>query len=100
MSKKRLSSKSSIRLVKIAPGENARFWDDCRAGGYICVGWDEVGSLLKFNSKDDLKSAFTRLCSYSPSWKADELWTLRELRPGDRIIANDGLTKVVGVGTV
>lgn len=100
MPKRRLSTQSSIRLVKIAPGEKARFWDDCRAGGYICVGWDEVGSLLNFDSKDDLKTAFGRRCSYSPLWKADELWTLRELQPGDRIIANDGLTKVVGVGTV
>jgi len=89
-----------VRLVKIAPGENAYFWDDCRMGGYICVGWDEVGDLGKFKSKDDFKAAFKRRCRYSPPWKANELWTLIELRPCDRIIANHGLTKVVGVGTV
>lgn len=100
MGSRRLSSRGRVRLVKIAPGEKARFWDDCRAGNYICVGWDEVGNLRNFDSKDDFKTAFKRRCSYSPSWKANELWTLTELRPGDKVIANDGLTKVVGVGTV
>jgi len=92
--------RDSVRLVKIAPGENACFWGDCLTGGYICVGWDEVGDLRKFKSKDDFKAAFERHCSYSPSWKGDELWTLMELQPGDKIIANNGLTRVVGVGTV
>lgn len=90
----------SVGLVKIAPGVHARFWDDCRAGGYICVGWDEVGDLRTFGSKDDFKRAFKQRCRYSPSWKANELWTLRELQPGDKVIANKGLTKVVGIGTV
>ncbi|HUI40917.1 MAG TPA: hypothetical protein VL523_03000, partial [Terriglobia bacterium] len=100
MGMRRLSPGTSVRLVKIAPGEKARFWDDCRAGQYICVGWDEVGNLRRFASKDDFKAAFSRRCSYSPAWKANELWTLMELRPGDRVIANNGLRKVVGVGTV
>lgn len=95
-----ISHGTKTRLVKIAPGEKARFWDDCRRGKYICVGWDEVGNLRSFKSKQDFKAVFQQRCSYSPSWKANELWTLMELRPGDRIVANNGLTKVVGVGTV
>jgi 5-methylcytosine-specific restriction protein B len=30
------------RVVKIAPGHDAEFWDECRAGGYICVGWERL----------------------------------------------------------
>ena len=30
--------RESKRIVKIAPGENAQFWQDCLRGGYICVG--------------------------------------------------------------
>lgn len=100
MGTRHLSFRGHVRLVKIAPGEKARYWDDCRGGNYVCVGWDEVGNLRNFDSKDDFKTAFKRRCSYSPSWKANELWTLMELRPGDRVIANNGLSKVVGVGTV
>lgn len=89
-----------VQLFKIAPGEKARFWNDCLKGGYICVGWDEVGDLTKFESRSAFISAFKRKCSYSPSWKWKELWTLRDLKIGDKVIANDGLMRVVGVGTV
>ena len=34
------------RVLKIAPGENARFWDDCLLKGYICVGWGRGGRSL------------------------------------------------------
>ena len=46
--------RESRRIVKIAPGEKAMFWDDCLQHGYICVGWEEVGDLNEFESKDDL----------------------------------------------
>ena len=36
------------RVIKIAPGVGATYWDDCLRDGYICVGWDEVGDLREF----------------------------------------------------
>ena len=33
--------RDAVRVVKIAPGERAAHWDECLAGGYICVGWDD-----------------------------------------------------------
>ncbi len=32
--------------------------------------------------------------------KAKELWTLRELRPGDIVVANRGINEILGIGTV
>jgi 5-methylcytosine-specific restriction protein B len=32
------AAREDVRVVKIAPGENAKFWNDCLQGGYICVG--------------------------------------------------------------
>jgi 5-methylcytosine-specific restriction protein B len=95
------------RIVKIAPGEQARYWDDCRTNGYICVGWDEIADLTEFDSKDDFKARFADVyrTNYngSPqaiSKKANELWTLRELEPGDVVIANKGISRVLAVGKV
>ena len=34
------------------------------------------------------------------SVKANEVWTFRELEPGDTVIANRGTSQVVGIGTV
>ena len=49
---------SAKRIVKIAPGHNGQFWDACRDGGYICVGWDEIGDLKQFESKEEFRRAF------------------------------------------
>jgi 5-methylcytosine-specific restriction protein B len=92
------------RIVKIAPGENAKYWDECRANGYICAGWDEVGDLREFSSKDEFRARFGQEYQYTTeskaTAKANELWTLFELEPGDIVIANKGTSRVLAVGTV
>lgn len=95
----------SRRVVKIAPGERGKFWDDCLHNGYICVGWDDIGDLTQFESKDEFRDAFREHYPYNGverqvSRKANELWTLRELQPGDTVIANRGVSELLGVGTV
>jgi 5-methylcytosine-specific restriction protein B len=92
------------RIVKVAPGEDAKYWDDCRTNGYICVGWDEVGDLREFSSKDEFRARFGETTTYTTeaktTAKANELWTLIELEPGDIVIANKGTSRVLAVGTV
>jgi 5-methylcytosine-specific restriction enzyme B len=51
--------RESRRIVKIAPGENAKYWKDCLENGYICVGWDEVGDLREFTSKESFVASFS-----------------------------------------
>lgn len=99
--------RDATRVLKIAPGDNARFWDDCRNNGYVCVGWDEVGDLRSFQDKPAFRAAFGAEFSkfYNDrqqmvSRKANELWRLSELEPGDVIIANRGTKEVLAVGTV
>jgi 5-methylcytosine-specific restriction protein B len=95
------------RIVKIAPGENARFWPECLDGGYIRVGWGKVGDLRQFESKEAFQVKFKE--EYGPMYKdhqptitkkGNEVWTLRELEPGDLVLANQGTSKVLAVGEV
>lgn len=99
--------RESQRIVKIAPGANASLWGDCLANGYIRVGWDEVGDLSAFESRDQFNAkyadAFSALYKGNGpkiSEKAGELWMLTELVPGDIVIANQGTSRIVGIGTV
>lgn len=101
------SPREGVRVVKVAPGENAQFWTECLQGGYICVGWDDVGDLREFESKDAFRARFEE--QYRDTYKdnksqiarkAKEVWTLRELEAGDKVIANRGTSKVLAVGTV
>src|SRR5207249_10356458 len=75
--------------------------------GYICVGWDDVGDLEQFESRAQFQERFaemfgTRYKEHAPTLakKANEVWTLRELEPGDLVVANQGKSRVLAVGKV
>ncbi|MDH6516152.1 5-methylcytosine-specific restriction protein B [Streptomyces sp. SAI-135] len=95
------------QIVKIAPGANASLWDECRAGGFIAVGWDDVADLRSFADKDEFQAAFA--AAYADEYngyqskisaKANEVWKLQSLRPGDLVVANKGTSEILGVGRV
>ncbi len=90
------------RYWKIAPGENAWNWKACLEGGYIAIGWEELGDLSKldrraFNERRD------RLVAEKPDWTrtgADQAWKFAHIKEGDRVVANRGTREVLGIGTV
>lgn len=96
------------RLVKIAPGEGAEYWEsDCLPQGIMVVGWGKVGDLNRFPSEDAFRAEFERC--YGEGYnghqgtitrKAREVWLLRSLRPGDLIAANRGTKEILAIGTV
>lgn len=99
------SPNEAQRAVKIAPGDEAKYWNECLAGGYICVGWDKVGDLDEFDSKSEFRLAFEEAYPFGGSRaqstkKGNELWMLKELEPGDLVVANQGTSRVLAVGQV
>jgi len=96
------------RIVKIAPGEDAKYWKECLAGGYICVkeaNWDEIGDLRDYESEESFVEDFVKHNPHYASHtialkKAQELWMLRELEASDIIVANEGIAHVLAVGIV
>jgi Domain of unknown function (DUF3883) len=94
-----------VALAKIAPGHAAEYWPQCLKNGYICVGWDAVGDLRRFDSEAKFRAVFEKHYKYGGSLsaarrKANELWTLTKLQSGDRVIANKGMNRVLAVGVV
>jgi hypothetical protein len=97
--------RKKVALVKIAPGHAAEYWPQCLKDSYICVGWDDVGDLTKFDSEASFRAVFAKHYKYGGNLsaarrKANELWTLTKLQSGDRIIANKGMSTVLAVGVV
>jgi predicted RNA-binding protein with PUA-like domain/DNA polymerase III delta prime subunit len=95
------------RVFKIAPGEQGRFWNAALAGGYVPVGWPEIADLRDYETFEALRSDVEThyLTGYNGNQgtvtlKAKELWLLRDIQPGDLIVANRGIDEVLGVGTV
>jgi len=92
-----------VRYWKIAPGRDAWNWDACRQGGFIAVGWDELGDVSGL-SRGEFDARRDELVATHDDWTkvgATQVWTFsRIIREGDRIVANRGTTEVLGMGTV
>ena len=81
---------------KIAPGAKGSDWKRCLEQGFIAVGWDDVGDLRGL-SREQFDARVLQL-GHKPG--VEQLWKFRNISAGDRIIANNGTTRVLGVGTV
>ena len=83
------------------------YWPECREGGFICVGWDDVGDAGEYADEKELRAAFQE--AYAEEYKghqatvttkARELWQMSRLQPGDLVVANRGTKEILAVGTV
>jgi 5-methylcytosine-specific restriction enzyme B len=87
------SKASQPRYWKASPGQNGEQWDECRAGGFIAIGWDKLGDLTNV-SQEEFEKRVEELGA------SRQVWKFRNIQVGDRIVANNGTTRVLGIGTV
>ena len=81
------------RYWKIAPGEDAKQWGAWRTGGFVAIGWNKVGDLTDV-TRDEFRRRAEEL------EVSDQVWKFRNIEVGDRVVANDGFYRVLGIGTV
>ena len=92
-----------IRYWKIAPGENARFWNDWQEGSFVAIGWDKLGDLSSITRND-----FLRLVDHLGQdddeynkQACEQAWKFaRQIGEGDQVVANQGTKKVLALGRV
>jgi hypothetical protein len=94
----------SRTILKVAPGEQGKYWGECREGGFICVGWEELNDLRSYGSELEIRSACLAEGSTSHEGTATlyarALWAYRNLQPGDIVLANRGQSTLLGIGQV
>lgn len=86
-----------------SPGENASEWSDCTEDGFMCIGWDELGDLRKYKSREEMRYEVKKQRSKDGSAVNDSLavWQFsREMKPGDVVFAKKGMYKIIGRGIV
>lgn len=92
-----------LNVLKVAPGEGAKWWPECYHEGFIAVGWDEVGDLAGYESDVDLQEALGKWWPESRGGHlalARRLLSFRDLEVDDIVVANQGKTRVLAVGRV
>lgn len=87
-----IKSNADPRYWLMALGRGAKYWDECRREGIACLGWDRVGDITAYASREaiDLGRNNSLAC-----WQF-----CHDMEPGDTIFAKLGTTGVVGHGTV
>ncbi len=86
-----------------SPGDGAVIWDECYTGGFMAIGWDSIGDLSEYNSKDDMKQAMKDTIDPSKSYMnaAHATWQfVHEMKQGDIVFAKRGMHLVIGRGVV
>ena len=96
-------NKTDTRVWLYAPGENARFWDECVANGKMYLGWDPLGDLSKYASREDMTEKMKEVYGADKSYTNDSLSTydfVYTIKPGDIVYVKKGMHKIIGRGVV
>lgn len=96
-------NENEVRYWLYAPGEGSRFWDEFHAANIMGIGWEEMGDLKQYKTKDAMKSKMKELYGeeYSYMNQAHATWQFsNELQTGDIVYAKKGMHKIIGRGVV
>lgn len=86
-----------------SPGDNASKWQECQEEGLMCIGWDKLGDLSEYDSREEVRSEIKNYYPTDGNAKNDSLavWQFaNEMKPGDIVFAKKGLTKIIGRGII
>ena len=86
-----------------APGENASKWEDNLASGTMSIGWDFMGDISEYKSRDEIKKALQNYYHSDKDYPNDSLalWNfVHKIKAGDIVYVKKGLKKIIGKGIV
>lgn len=86
-----------------APGENANKWDEFYEKGIFAIGWDDLGDLSQYKSRNEIKNALVAAYGGEGDKKNDVSANddfLNRINIGDIIIVKRGRSQLLGYGQV
>lgn len=93
----------SIRYWTYSPGVNASKWELCTTKGIMCIGWEDLGDLSHYSSREEMQKQIKTYYPSKGSAKNDSLavWQFsNEMKPGDIVFAKKGRSTIIGRGIV
>lgn len=86
-----------------SPGNQATYWDEFYQNGIMAIGWDKIGNLAEYPTKEAMRQTMRDNMDSSRSYKnaAHATWQFaNEMKPGDIIFVKKGMHLVIGRGVV
>ncbi|HLL48969.1 MAG TPA: AAA family ATPase, partial [Longimicrobiaceae bacterium] len=85
----------------ISAGEGARLWSQLRSENLIGIGWDYLGDLGRYGSRDEVHAAMQRHDGGNPTNSSLACWQFaHEIRQGDHLLVKQGRKSVLAHGIV
>lgn len=83
------------------PGEQARKWEECIQQGIMCLGWDSLGNLAHYDSREKIQEILSLETGRRASNDSLANWQFsKEIKPGDIVFAKKGRNVILGMGIV
>ncbi len=86
-----------------APGENASKWEEFYHEGIMGLGWDDLGDLDQYASKNEIKKKLQEIEGVESSKKNDTVANFefhKVIKEGDIVITKKGISELLGYGVV
>ena len=93
----------TVHYWMYAPGKNASIWNECCQKGIMAIGWDKIGDLAAYESKNAMKEAMKEKIDPDRPYTnaAHATWQfVHEMKPGDVVFAKKGRNTIIGRGIV
>ena len=86
----------------VAPGEGARLWSEFLEWGIAAIGWDDLGDLSEYGSREEIHQALIdNGHGENPTMASLGTWEFaHEMDKGDIVLAKRGRSVILGWGTV
>lgn len=87
----------------ISAGHDADMWEDFQQNSIIAIGWDYLGDLTQYKTKNAIAEKMKELQDQGHTPTNDVMANyqfLYEMKPGDSVFAKQGMTRILGYGKI
>jgi predicted RNA-binding protein with PUA-like domain len=101
---KLLAVKALVNVWVFSPGKNSELLDDVKVNNRLRIGWDELGDLTNYSSREQIKQALSE--KYAEGGESQDNNTsacddfVNKMQNGDIVILKGGVVSLYGVGHV
>jgi MoxR-like ATPase len=98
-----LPARRNVRYWAIGVGEAGRLWNEFQERGVVAIGWDELGDLRRFATReaiaDEIRTKYNRDIEPKNDSRACYQF-VHEMQEGDFVIAKLGRRRLLGLGVI
>lgn len=96
------ASEKAVHYWIYSPGENAFKWEEFHKKGIMALGWEELGDLREYDSRDEIKEKLQEQYADSSCINSSlATWQFaNEMKIGDVVFVKKGMYKLIGRGVV